>query len=80
MAFEILDKEWISSSFKSETEANQAKEKAKDMLKTYLNWQYKKFEHSYCHRTEIHNRTMLEFRLMVQSIELKKLQREIMMS
>ena len=38
VAFEILDREWVSSSFKSETEANQAKEKAKEMLKTYLKW------------------------------------------
>ncbi len=37
-AFEILDKEWIISSFNSETEANQAKEKAREMLKTYLKW------------------------------------------
>ena len=28
IAFEILDKEWIISSFKSETEANQAKDQS----------------------------------------------------
>jgi DNA helicase-2/ATP-dependent DNA helicase PcrA len=38
IAFEILDKEWIISSFKSETEANQAKDQAKQMLRTYLCW------------------------------------------
>jgi ATP-dependent DNA helicase UvrD/PcrA len=38
VAFELLDKEWIANSFKSETEANQAKEKAREMLKTYLSW------------------------------------------
>ncbi len=41
MAMEILEKEWISNSFKSETEANQAKEKAKEMLNTYLDWHTK---------------------------------------
>ena len=38
IAFEILDKEWVIGSFRSETEANQAKKKAKDMIKTYLKW------------------------------------------
>ena len=38
IAFEILDKEWIISAFNSETEANQAMEKAREMLKTYLKW------------------------------------------
>ena len=38
IAFQILDKEWVISSFRSETEANQAKKKAKDMIKTYLKW------------------------------------------
>lgn len=38
IAFEVLDKEWITSSFKSETEAHEAKEKAKEMIKTYLKW------------------------------------------
>ena len=38
VAFELLDKEWIANSFKSETEASQAKEKAREMLKTYLSW------------------------------------------
>ena len=38
LAFEILAKEWNASSFQSETQENQAKEKAKEMLKTYLKW------------------------------------------
>ena len=38
LAFEILSKEWNASSFQSETQENQAKEKAKTMIKTYLKW------------------------------------------
>ncbi len=38
IALEILDKEWIISSFKSETEANEAKSKAVEMVRTYLKW------------------------------------------
>lgn len=38
LAFKILAKEWNASSFQSETQENQAKEKAKEMIKTYLKW------------------------------------------
>lgn len=38
LAFEILSKEWNANSFQSETQENQAKEKAKEMIKTYLKW------------------------------------------
>ncbi len=38
LAFEILEKEWNANSFQSETQENQAKEKAKTMIKTYLKW------------------------------------------
>lgn len=38
LAFEILAKEWNASSFQSETQENQAKEKAKTMIRTYLKW------------------------------------------
>ncbi len=38
LAFEILEKEWNATSFQSETQENQAKEKAKTMIKTYLKW------------------------------------------
>jgi ATP-dependent DNA helicase UvrD/PcrA len=38
LALEILSKEWNSNAFQSETHENQAKEKAKEMVKTYLRW------------------------------------------
>lgn len=38
LAFEILAKKWNATSFQSETQENQAKEKAKEMIKTYLKW------------------------------------------
>lgn len=38
LAFEILDREWSSSGFQNETQEKQAKEKAKEMIKTYLKW------------------------------------------
>lgn len=38
LAFEILDKEWNSNAFQSETQDKQAKEKAKEMVKAYLKW------------------------------------------
>jgi DNA helicase-2/ATP-dependent DNA helicase PcrA len=38
IALDILDKEWIISSFKTETEAREAKDKAKSMISTYLKW------------------------------------------
>jgi DNA helicase-2/ATP-dependent DNA helicase PcrA len=38
LAFEILAKEWNSNAFQSETQENQAKEKAKEMVRTYLKW------------------------------------------
>ena len=33
-----MAKEWNANSFQSETQENQAKEKAKEMIKTYLKW------------------------------------------
>jgi DNA helicase-2/ATP-dependent DNA helicase PcrA len=38
IAFDILDKEWIIGSFKTQTEASEAKSKAKNMILTYLKW------------------------------------------
>ncbi len=38
LAFELLAKEWRSNAFQSETEERQSKEKAKEMLRTYLRW------------------------------------------
>lgn len=38
LAFEILAREWNSNAFQSETQENQQKEKAKEMLRTYLRW------------------------------------------
>jgi DNA helicase-2/ATP-dependent DNA helicase PcrA len=38
LAFEILEKEWSSNAFESETQENQQKEKAKEMIRTYLKW------------------------------------------
>lgn len=38
LALEILTKEWNSNAFQSETQENQAKEKAKEMVRTYLKW------------------------------------------
>lgn len=38
LAFEILDREWSSSGFQNETQENQAKDKAKEMIRTYLKW------------------------------------------
>ena len=38
LAFEILSKEWNANSFQSETQENQSKEKAKEMIRTYLKW------------------------------------------
>ena len=38
LAIELLKREWNPSSFQSETQENQAREKAKEMLQTYLKW------------------------------------------
>ena len=38
LAQEILAKEWNSNAFQSETQENQAREKAKEMVRTYLKW------------------------------------------
>lgn len=38
LAFEIFEKEWNTRSFQSETQEKQTKEKAIDMIKTYLKW------------------------------------------
>ncbi|MGD1838204.1 MAG: ATP-dependent helicase [Nitrososphaeraceae archaeon] len=38
MALEIFEKEWNSTRFESETEANQAKTKSIEMVKTCFNW------------------------------------------
>lgn len=38
LAFELLSKEWSSNAFQSETEERQSKEKAKEMIRTYLRW------------------------------------------
>ena len=38
LAFEILAKEWNASSFQSETQESQAKERAKTMIRTFLRW------------------------------------------
>lgn len=38
LALDILDKKWNSNAFQSDTEDRQAKEKAKEMVKTYLKW------------------------------------------
>ena len=38
LAFEILEKEWNASSFRSATEEDQARAKAKAMVRTYLKW------------------------------------------
>jgi DNA helicase-2/ATP-dependent DNA helicase PcrA len=38
LAMELLKREWNPNSFQSETQENQAKEKAKTMLQTYLQW------------------------------------------
>lgn len=38
LALDLLTREWNSNAFQSETEENQAKEKAKAMIKTYLKW------------------------------------------
>lgn len=38
LALEILDKEWNSNAFQSETQDKQAKEKAREMVKAYLKW------------------------------------------
>ncbi|TBR08972.1 MAG: ATP-dependent helicase [Candidatus Nitrosotenuis sp.] len=38
LAFEILAREWNSNGFQNETQENQSKEKAKEMIKTYLKW------------------------------------------
>ncbi|MBI5146417.1 MAG: ATP-dependent helicase [Thaumarchaeota archaeon] len=38
LAFEILAREWSSSGFQNETQENQSKEKAKEMIRTYLKW------------------------------------------
>ena len=56
IAFEILDKEWIISSFKSETEANEAKKKAKEMIRTYSEVEINKPKYSLGCRTEIYRR------------------------
>lgn len=38
LAFEILSKEWNSNAFQSETQENQQKNVAKEMIRTYLRW------------------------------------------
>lgn len=38
LAFELLSKEWNSNAFQSETQENQKKEEAREMLGTYLRW------------------------------------------
>lgn len=38
LAFELLSKEWSSNAFQSETEDRQSKDKAKEMIRTYLRW------------------------------------------
>jgi DNA helicase II / ATP-dependent DNA helicase PcrA len=38
LAFEILAKEWSFNAFQSETQENQQKEKAREMIRTYLKW------------------------------------------
>jgi DNA helicase-2/ATP-dependent DNA helicase PcrA len=38
VANQLLEEEWIGYTYKSEVENSQSKSKAKDMLKTFLNW------------------------------------------
>lgn len=38
LALKILAREWSSSGFQNETQENQSKEKAREMIKTYLKW------------------------------------------
>ena len=38
LAFEILTKEWSSNAFESETQENQKKTEAKEMIRNYLRW------------------------------------------
>ncbi|MGI0015964.1 MAG: RecB family exonuclease, partial [Nitrososphaera sp.] len=38
LAFELLTKEWNSNAFQSETEENQKKAEAKEMIRNYLHW------------------------------------------
>lgn len=37
-AIDILDKEWISSTFESKTQEKQARDKAEEMIETFLKW------------------------------------------
>lgn len=38
LALKLLSREWSSNAFQSETEDRQSKDKAKDMVRTYLRW------------------------------------------